>query len=61
VNALQIRFTEGPGVSREVGTLVQRGGRIFFEYAESWLRGGFSLSPFRLPFAGGLFEHRDLR
>lgn len=61
MNALEVRFTRDPGDARVVGTLVQQRERIYFEYADAWLRGGFSLSPFRLPFTGGLFEHRDLR
>jgi serine/threonine-protein kinase HipA len=60
VNALEVRFTLSPlEVPRLVGTLLDQGGRIFFEYAETWLKTGLNLSPFRLPFEPGVFEHRD--
>lgn len=34
-------------------------GRTYFEYAPEFLSTGLNLSPFRLPFEGGLFEHAD--
>ncbi|MEK7744196.1 MAG: HipA N-terminal domain-containing protein, partial [Elusimicrobiota bacterium] len=34
-------------------------GRTYFEYAPEFLATGLNLSPFRLPFEGGLFEHAD--
>ncbi len=42
-----------------VGTLAEQQGRVYFEYADAYLRTGHSLSPLRLPFAPGLFEHTD--
>ena len=61
MNSLEVRFTlNALDVPRPVGTLAEQGGRIFFEYQESWLKTGLNLSPFRLPFGGGVFEHRDL-
>jgi len=60
MNALEVRFTAGPPAAPAVvGTLLDQGGRIYFEYAEAWLRTGLNLSPFRLPFEGGAFLHRD--
>jgi serine/threonine-protein kinase HipA len=57
---LEVRFTSSPHApERPVGTLVDQGGRIYFEYADAWLKTGLNLSPFRLPFQGGAFEHRD--
>lgn len=59
MNTLEVRFAVGSGAPAElVGTLASQGGRIFFEYAERWLQAGLDLSPFRLPFQPGLFEHR---
>ncbi|MCY2931293.1 MAG: type II toxin-antitoxin system HipA family toxin [Planctomycetota bacterium] len=57
---LDVRFTRAPGDSLPVGTLAQDRGRVYFEYAPAYLAAGCSLSPFRLPFEGGLFEHTDL-
>ena len=55
-----MRFATQPQApARPVGTLVEQGGRIYFEYADPWLKTGLNLSPFRLPFAGGAYEHRD--
>jgi hypothetical protein len=42
-----------------VGTLAEDRGRVYFEYAAEFLATGLNLSPFRLPFEPGLFEHRD--
>jgi serine/threonine-protein kinase HipA len=57
---LEVRFAADPlAAARPVGTLVDQGGRIYFEYADAWLKTGLNLSPFRLPFEGGAFEHRD--
>lgn len=39
--------------------MAEERGRVFFEYAPEFLRTGLNLSPFRLPFEGGLFEHKD--
>ncbi|MGA2082781.1 MAG: type II toxin-antitoxin system HipA family toxin [Holophaga sp.] len=60
MNALEVRFTSSPDQPpRLVGTLAAQRGQVFFEYSEAWLKGGLNLSPFRLPFQPGLFEHRD--
>jgi len=56
---LDVRFTRGPDDSVSVGTLAEDRGRVYFEYAADFLAAGLDLSPFRLPFEPGLFEHRD--
>jgi serine/threonine-protein kinase HipA len=56
---LDIRFTRSPNDSMPVGTLAEDRGRVYFEYAADFLATGLNLSPFRLPFEPGLFEHRD--
>lgn len=56
---LQVRFTRTSRDWMPVGTLAEDRGRVFFEYAAEFLATGLDLSPFRLPFEPGLFEHRD--
>ncbi len=56
---LEVRFTRGPGDSPNVGMLAEDRGRVYFEYAPEFLNTGLNLSPFRLPFAAGMFEHTD--
>jgi serine/threonine-protein kinase HipA len=56
---LAVNFTRGPGDSRLVGTLAEDRGRVYFEYAPDFLTTGPNISPFRLPFEPGLFEHTD--
>jgi len=56
---LEVRFTRSPGDSQPVGTLAEDRGRVYFEYTTDFLATGLNLSPFRLPFEPGLFEHRD--
>ncbi|MCL2648471.1 MAG: type II toxin-antitoxin system HipA family toxin [Phycisphaerales bacterium] len=59
---LEVRFTRGgggDGDSLHVGTLAEDRGRVYFEYAAAFLDTGLNLSPFRLPFEAGLFEHTD--
>jgi serine/threonine-protein kinase HipA len=56
---LEVRFTTSAGQGVPVGILAEQRGRVFFEYAGSFLATGLDLSPFRLPFEPGLFEHRD--
>ncbi|MCL2649315.1 MAG: type II toxin-antitoxin system HipA family toxin [Phycisphaerales bacterium] len=56
---LEVRFTRGVGDSLHVGTLAEDRGRVYFEYAPAFLNTGLNLSPFRLPFEAGLFEHND--
>ena len=58
---LEVRFAHTPADIWQVGTLAEHGGRIYFEYAATFLRQGYSLSPFKLPFAPGLHEHNDRR
>jgi len=56
---LEVRFTRSPGDSLPVGTLAEDRGRVYFEYDADFLATGLNLSPFRLPFEPGLFEHKD--
>ena len=56
---LEVRFTRRPGDWLRVGTLAEDRGRVYFEYAPEFLTTGLNLSPFRLPFEAGLFEHTD--
>lgn len=56
---LEVLFTRSPGDEMPVGILAEDRGRIYFEYAADFLEAGLNLSPFRLPFEPGLFEHRD--
>jgi serine/threonine-protein kinase HipA len=56
---LEVRFTRNPQESLPVGTLADDEGRIYFEYAPEFLATGLNLSPFRLPFEPGVFEHTD--
>jgi len=57
---LEVHFTRGGGGdSLHVGTLAEERGRVYFEYAPAFLATGLNLSPFRLPFDAGLFEHTD--
>lgn len=57
---LSVHFTRGPDESLFVGTLASDRRRIYFEYAPEFLPSGMNLSPLRLPFEGGLFEHTAL-
>lgn len=56
---LDVHFTTEPRRSRLAGTLAEDRGRVYFEYASVFLAERLNLSPFRLPFEPGLFEHRD--
>ncbi len=56
---LTVRFTHNPKKSVNVGILAEDHGRVFFEYDPKFLNSGLNLSPFHLPFEGGLFEHKD--
>jgi serine/threonine-protein kinase HipA len=56
---LEVHFTRSPGESMPVGTLVEDRGRVYFQYVPEFLATGLNLSPFRLPFEAGLFEHTD--
>ena len=56
---LEVCFTRSPGDSMAVGTLAEDRGRVYFEYTADFLATGLDLSPFRLPFEPGLYEHRD--
>ncbi|MBF0104329.1 MAG: type II toxin-antitoxin system HipA family toxin [Deltaproteobacteria bacterium] len=55
----EVRFTRDVGKSVAVGRLADDNGRIYFEYSPETLKLGLNLSPFRLPFEDGLFEHTD--
>jgi len=57
---LEVRFIRSPDDFLTVGTIAEDRGRVFFEYTPAFLSTGLSLSPFRLPFEPGLFEHADL-
>jgi serine/threonine-protein kinase HipA len=57
---LAVHFTRSPGDSLHVGTLAEDRGRVYFEYDPAFLTTRLNLSPFRLPFEAGLFEHTDL-
>ncbi|MBT4504382.1 MAG: type II toxin-antitoxin system HipA family toxin [Gemmatimonadetes bacterium] len=56
---LEVLFTRSSDESLRVGELAEDRGRVYFEYAAEFLATGLNLSPFRLPFETGLFEHRD--
>ena len=56
---VDVSFTGSPENSLHVGTLAEDRGRVYFEYAPEFLGTGLDLSPFRLPFEAGLFEHTD--
>jgi len=56
---LDVQFTRSPGDSLLVGALAEDHGRVYFEYSPQFLATGLDLSPFRLPFEPGLFEHTD--
>jgi serine/threonine-protein kinase HipA len=56
---LNVRFTRNPRDWLPVGALAEDRGRVYFEYAAEFLTTGLNLSPFRLPFEPGLFEHTD--
>jgi serine/threonine-protein kinase HipA len=56
---LEVRFTRDERNPLPVGTLAEDRGRVYFEYTPEFLATGLDLSPFRLPFEPGLFEHRD--
>ncbi len=49
----------GPSDWLPVGTLAEDRGRGYFEYEPGFLATGLNLSPLRLPFQEGLFEHKD--
>jgi len=59
VEKLQVHFTRSPGDEVPVGTLAEDHGRVYFEYDTDFLATGLDLSPFHLPLAPGLSEHRD--
>lgn len=56
---LTVCFTRSPGEFLPVGILAEDRGRVYFEYDPEFLTTGLNLSPFHLPFGGGLFEHTD--
>jgi len=56
---LDVKLTRAPGDALPVGTLAEDRGRVYFEYHPEFLDTHLNLSPFRLPFEAGLFEHTD--
>ncbi|MBC8317227.1 MAG: type II toxin-antitoxin system HipA family toxin [Desulfobulbaceae bacterium] len=56
---IDVHFTTTPDESFQVGTLVQQGHRLFFEYNSQWINRGLELSPFTLPLRPGLYEHTN--
>jgi len=59
VKKLEVQLTRSPDDTLEVGTLAEDRGRVFFEYSTAFLTTSFNLSPLRLPFEAGLYEHKD--
>ncbi|MDP3429413.1 MAG: type II toxin-antitoxin system HipA family toxin, partial [Desulfomicrobium sp.] len=59
MNKLRVLLQYTPEERRLVGQLAESQGRIFFEYDPEFLREPLWLSPFKLPPAPGLHEHRD--
>ncbi|MBW2701466.1 MAG: type II toxin-antitoxin system HipA family toxin [Deltaproteobacteria bacterium] len=57
---LEVLFRADAGNERIVGTLAEADRVIYFEFDPSFLASGWGLSPFRLPFREGLYEHKDL-
>jgi serine/threonine-protein kinase HipA len=60
VKKLEVRLVAAPGEEHVVGELAETRGRTYFEYSPEFLRNPLWLSPFKLPPAPGLIEHRDL-
>jgi serine/threonine-protein kinase HipA len=57
---LEVRLHREPGQERVVGQLAEATrGPLVFEYDPAFLRDPLWLSPFKLPPASGLIEHRD--
>lgn len=56
---LNVHFRRSPGDSILIGRLAEEQRRLYFEYAPEFLETGLNLSPLRLPFQAGLFEHTD--
>lgn len=59
MNKLRVLLQYTPEERRLVGQLAESQGGIFFEYDPEFLRNPLWLSPFKLPPASGLHEHRD--
>jgi serine/threonine-protein kinase HipA len=56
---LRVRLRFDDDDVRDVGTLVEDGRRVWFEYAPAFVRGAVEISPLRLPLSrAGLVEHR---
>jgi serine/threonine-protein kinase HipA len=58
VETLEVRLDWGE-TSRPVGTLAQKGVRVYFEFDRAFLDSPLPLSPFKLPARPGLFEFED--
>ena len=59
MNKLRVLLQYTPRERRLVGQLAETQGRVFFEYDPGFLRDPLWLSPFKLPPAPGLHEHKD--
>jgi serine/threonine-protein kinase HipA len=57
---LTVRFERGSVDGVAVGTLVEAGDQVSFEYDSGFIDGGVELSPLRLPLKPGLVDHEDL-
>lgn len=57
---LKVSYHSAPGVVVPVGELAEDRGQFFFEFDESFITGGYPLSPFKLPVAPGLHTFRKL-
>lgn len=56
---LDVRFTRSPGDELPVGTLALNNHQIYFEYDDSFLDVGWSLSPLHLPPGPRLIKHTN--
>ena len=62
---IQVHFSRGGRMEKSasadlvVGQLAQDREKVYFEYNPEFLKTGFNLSPFRLPFQRGVYTHTD--
>lgn len=59
IQKLEVRYTCSPFNEATIGTLLKQKGKIYFQYADSFLEDFHWLSPFKLPKQKGLIEHTD--
>jgi serine/threonine-protein kinase HipA len=57
---IDVLYAPEKGQAHNVGQLGEHRGRFYFEFAQSFLDEGFSLSPFKLPMVSGLQEFTAL-